>query len=176
MEPEATKVKIDGLSVIYSTIGFGLVLFGFSSAGSRGWGDWLVVTSIIFFQCLTKQARHDRTPIRPDREIFFVPFILSYVTPKHKPFSIPAAGFYLRLSYTPKFPFAVIDSRSGGTLILRQYRTILSAVLRSQIFRQIVQSDRRQAGACQGSFVLYDGKDASKSVLKALAVNCAVLP
>lgn len=43
---EATKVKLDGLSVIYSTIGFGLLLFGFSSAGSRGWGDWLVVTAI----------------------------------------------------------------------------------------------------------------------------------
>ena len=31
-------------------------------------------------------------------------------------------------------------------------------------------------GACQGSFVLYDENDASKTVLKALAVNCAVLP
>ena len=44
---EGTKVKLDGLSVIYSTIGFGFLLFGFSSAGSRGWGDWLVVTSIV---------------------------------------------------------------------------------------------------------------------------------
>ncbi|MGE7666678.1 DHA2 family efflux MFS transporter permease subunit [Ureibacillus composti] len=43
---EATKVKLDSLSVIYSTIGFGLLLFGFSSAGSRGWSDWLVLTTI----------------------------------------------------------------------------------------------------------------------------------
>lgn len=43
---EATKVKFDGLSVMYSTIGFGLLLFGFSSAGSRGWSDWLVLGSI----------------------------------------------------------------------------------------------------------------------------------
>ena len=45
---EGKKVKLDGLSVIYSTIGFGFLLFGFSSAGSRGWGDWLVVTTIGF--------------------------------------------------------------------------------------------------------------------------------
>lgn len=44
---EATKVKMDGLSVIYSTVGFGFLLFGFSSAGSRGWGDWLIVTIIV---------------------------------------------------------------------------------------------------------------------------------
>lgn len=44
---EGEKVKLDVLSVIYSTIGFGFLLFGFSSAGSRGWGDWLVVTSIV---------------------------------------------------------------------------------------------------------------------------------
>lgn len=31
------KVSLDGISVIYSTLGFGLILFGFSSAGSRGW-------------------------------------------------------------------------------------------------------------------------------------------
>lgn len=41
------KVKLDVLSVVYSTIGFGLLLFGFSSAGSRGWGDWLITVSIV---------------------------------------------------------------------------------------------------------------------------------
>ena len=44
---EGTKVKLDVVSIIYSTIGFGFLLFGFSSAGSRGWGDWLVLTTII---------------------------------------------------------------------------------------------------------------------------------
>lgn len=44
---EGTKVKLDVLSVLYSTIGFGFLLFGFSSAGSRGWSDWLVLTTII---------------------------------------------------------------------------------------------------------------------------------
>lgn len=44
-EPE--KVELDVLSIVYSTVGFGLLLFGFSSAGGRGWGDWLVISSIV---------------------------------------------------------------------------------------------------------------------------------
>lgn len=36
---ETSKLQLDVTSVILSTIGFGLVLFGFSSAGSRGWLD-----------------------------------------------------------------------------------------------------------------------------------------
>jgi MFS transporter, DHA2 family, lincomycin resistance protein len=45
---EETKVKFDEISVFYSAIGFELLLFGFSSAGSRGWDDWLVVITICF--------------------------------------------------------------------------------------------------------------------------------
>ena len=41
------KAKLDVLSVVYSTIGFGFILYGFSSAGSRGWDDSLVLTTII---------------------------------------------------------------------------------------------------------------------------------
>lgn len=44
---EGSKVKLDIVSVTLSTLGFGLVLFGFSSAGNRGWGDTLVLASII---------------------------------------------------------------------------------------------------------------------------------
>lgn len=44
---ETEKVKLDVRSVILSTFGFGFLLFGFSSAGSRGWGDWLVLITII---------------------------------------------------------------------------------------------------------------------------------
>ena len=44
---EPAKVKLDVLSVIYSTIGFGAILYGFSSAGSRGWDDAVVLTTII---------------------------------------------------------------------------------------------------------------------------------
>ena len=34
---ETTKAKLDIVSVILSTIGFGCIIFGFSSAGSNGW-------------------------------------------------------------------------------------------------------------------------------------------
>ena len=44
---KGSKLSLDITSVIYSTIGFGAVLYGFSSAGSRGWGDWLVLTTIV---------------------------------------------------------------------------------------------------------------------------------
>lgn len=44
---EGTKAKLDVLSVILSTVGFGLVLYGFSNAGSRGWNDVIVLASII---------------------------------------------------------------------------------------------------------------------------------
>lgn len=44
---EGSKAEMDVLSFILSTIGFGLVLYGFSNAGSHGWDDALVLTSII---------------------------------------------------------------------------------------------------------------------------------
>ncbi|TCP57898.1 DHA2 family lincomycin resistance protein-like MFS transporter [Tumebacillus sp. BK434] len=46
---EVTKPRIDLLSVILSTIGFGGVVFGFSKAGegAGGWGSTLVLASII---------------------------------------------------------------------------------------------------------------------------------
>ena len=47
-----------------------------------------------------------------------------------------------------------------------QYRTKIVRVLRSQIFRQIVQRGRGKAVALQGRIVQYDGKDASKTCTK----------
>ncbi|WP_050616439.1 DHA2 family efflux MFS transporter permease subunit [Bacillus testis] len=44
---ETAKAKLDMLSVLLSTIGFGCVLFGFSSAGSKGWDDPIVLTTIV---------------------------------------------------------------------------------------------------------------------------------
>ncbi|MCQ6282300.1 DHA2 family efflux MFS transporter permease subunit [Bacillus sp. EB600] len=44
---ETAKAKLDIASVILSTIGFGSILFGFSSAGSKGWDDSIVITTII---------------------------------------------------------------------------------------------------------------------------------
>ncbi|KMK76851.1 DHA2 family efflux MFS transporter permease subunit [Alkalihalobacillus pseudalcaliphilus] len=40
-------IKIDVISVILSTIGFGGILYGFSSAGDRGWSDTIVLVTLI---------------------------------------------------------------------------------------------------------------------------------
>ena len=49
---------------------------------------------------------------------------------------------------------------------LGQHRTKIVHVLRSQIFRQIVQRGRRKAVALLGRIVQYDGKDVSKTCAK----------
>ncbi|EGW40935.1 DHA2 family efflux MFS transporter permease subunit [Desulfosporosinus sp. OT] len=41
-----TKPKIDVLSIISSTIGFGGIVYGFSSAGENGWGSTIVISTI----------------------------------------------------------------------------------------------------------------------------------
>ncbi|WP_153723331.1 DHA2 family efflux MFS transporter permease subunit [Sporosarcina cascadiensis] len=41
-----TKPKIDVLSIILSTIGFGGIVYGFSSAGENGWGSMIVISTI----------------------------------------------------------------------------------------------------------------------------------
>lgn len=41
-----TKPKIDILSIILSTIGFGGIVYGFSIAGERGWGSIFVIITI----------------------------------------------------------------------------------------------------------------------------------
>ena len=61
-------------------------------------------------------------------------------------------------------------------MVIRQYRIILSAILRSQIFRQTQQKTESILYVLTSIFVKYDEKDASKIVLKRLRVNCAVLP
>ncbi|MWC30719.1 DHA2 family efflux MFS transporter permease subunit [Paenibacillus sp. MMS18-CY102] len=44
---ERTYPKIDVWSVLISTIGFGTLLYGFSSAGSKGWSDFIVIGSVV---------------------------------------------------------------------------------------------------------------------------------
>ena len=70
------------------------------------------------------------------------------------------------------FSFVVPPSK----FCLRLYRIIIVVRLRSQIFRQIVYIECRQAGACQAKFAQDGGKYASKRAAKAKAVNYAVLP
>lgn len=42
-----TKPKIDVLSILLSTIGFGGIVYGFSAAGHRGWGCPIVLSTLI---------------------------------------------------------------------------------------------------------------------------------
>ena len=42
-----TKPKIDVLSTVLSTIGFGGLVYGFSLAGDKGWADALVISAIL---------------------------------------------------------------------------------------------------------------------------------
>jgi EmrB/QacA subfamily drug resistance transporter len=44
---ETTKSKLDFVSVILSTIGFGFILYGFSNAGNKGWSSSIVIFSLI---------------------------------------------------------------------------------------------------------------------------------
>lgn len=39
--------KVDVLSILFSTLGFGGLLYGFSSAGHDGWTNWAVLASLI---------------------------------------------------------------------------------------------------------------------------------
>ena len=43
---ELTNPKVDVLSVVFSTIGFGGIVYGFSIAGEKGWDDVTVIISI----------------------------------------------------------------------------------------------------------------------------------
>lgn len=42
-----SKPKIDVLSILLSTVGFGGIVYGFSIAGEKGWGNLLVISTII---------------------------------------------------------------------------------------------------------------------------------
>ncbi|AQY49622.1 putative multidrug resistance protein [Listeria weihenstephanensis FSL R9-0317] len=44
---EVTRPRIDILSIVLSTLGFGGIVYGFSSAGESGWGSALVITTMI---------------------------------------------------------------------------------------------------------------------------------
>ncbi len=44
---ETDKKKLDWISAALSTIGFGSLLFGFSEVGDKGWGDAVVITTLI---------------------------------------------------------------------------------------------------------------------------------
>src|SRR5690625_2536382 len=61
---EQTSPKVDILSIILSTLGFGGLLYGFSMAGSEGWTSALVIVSLLvgaitLFVFIMRQLRLD---------------------------------------------------------------------------------------------------------------------
>ena len=90
--------------------------------------------------------------------------------------------FYYRtypdhIYYLFEFCLRIVNCEARHKILyfLRQHCTKGSAELRRQIFRQTKQKPQRILYVCAMIFVMYDGKDASKSVLQALADLCAGL-
>lgn len=74
-------IKIDVISLIYSTVAFSTLLFGFSSAGDKGWADPIVyssilIGSIVLFIFTIRQLRMDE-PMLQFRIFKFPMFTLS---------------------------------------------------------------------------------------------------
>ncbi|AEV94512.1 MDR family MFS transporter [Pediococcus claussenii] len=44
---DTSKTKLDWLSAILSTVGFGSLLYGFSEVGDKGWGSAIVISTLI---------------------------------------------------------------------------------------------------------------------------------
>lgn len=64
-----THQKIDVISIITSTIGFGALLYGFSKAGNDGWGDlyvlvYLAVGAVFVALFLFTPIKNGRTFLR----------------------------------------------------------------------------------------------------------------
>ena len=80
---EKTVVPLDKISILLSSLGFGGVLYGCSSAGSLGWGHWEVVVSLtVGIICLLififRQFRLE-TPLLEFRVFKYPMFSLSIV-------------------------------------------------------------------------------------------------
>lgn len=80
---EKVKVPLDKLSIILSSLGFGGILYGFSSAGSMGWESWpviltLFVGSISLIIFIIRQFRLP-TPLLEFRVFKYPMFSLSMV-------------------------------------------------------------------------------------------------
>lgn len=80
--------KLDWLSALWSTIGFGGLLYGFSEVGEKGWGDkivWLaIIIGIIFIILFGKRQLHLDKPFLELRVLqnpeFSIATLLSSVT------------------------------------------------------------------------------------------------
>ncbi|QQE80097.1 DHA2 family efflux MFS transporter permease subunit [Alicyclobacillus sp. SO9] len=78
---KVTRPKIDVLSIILSSVGFGGLLYGFTSAGNFGWGNnatiiWLGVGSVVLGLFIFRQMRLE-TPMLEFRVFKFNMFSLT---------------------------------------------------------------------------------------------------
>lgn len=64
---EISKPKLDVISVIYSTLGFGGLLYGCSIAGNYGWFHWLTIATLamgtVFLILFVRRQLHMETPL-----------------------------------------------------------------------------------------------------------------
>lgn len=79
---EVSKLKLDITSVVYSTLGFGGLLYGCSIAGSYGWVHWITVSAlgvgIAFLTMFIHRQLHLETPMLELRVLKTM--IFSYAT------------------------------------------------------------------------------------------------
>lgn len=77
------KTSIDLLSVVLSTIGFGSLLYGFSSVGDDGWGSTTVISTlvigVIFISLFVWRQLVMKTPFLEFRVYRSVPFTVSAI-------------------------------------------------------------------------------------------------
>lgn len=80
---EITKPKVDFLSILFSTIGFGGIVYGFSSSGSEGWGAvevyGTIIVGVVALVLLVIRSLRIKNPILDFRVFKFPMFSLTVV-------------------------------------------------------------------------------------------------
>lgn len=116
---ETRNVKLDYLSLVLSSIGFGSLLYGFSSAGSKGWDDPIVygtiivgVTGVVLF--VLRQLRME-TPLLDMRIYKYPMYALSSAISM-----VNAVALFSGMILTPAYVQSVrgIDPFTAGLMML----------------------------------------------------------
>lgn len=80
---EITKPKVDFLSIIFSTIGFGGIVYGFSTSGSEGWGSLevygTIIAGVVALALLVIRSLNIENPILDFRVFKFPMFSLTVI-------------------------------------------------------------------------------------------------
>ncbi len=96
------NAKLDVLGVIFSTLGFGSVLYGFSEAGNKGWDSPVVITTIVIGL------------------IFVAAFVIRELSMKAPMMDLTALK-YSGFSFTLLINIVVTMSLFGGMILLPVY-------------------------------------------------------